>query len=224
VFPEATAAHVRERVALAPRDLVLAAYGDLRGKPLPGSRDTPLDSPDWHWIFRPFPVEVLRRAHGAMPWTTMHGHGIPWGRAGAEEPVAVRRGDIVLTEDGPAILRRDDGDGWLDNGDRAVRVRDGQLAIDELEGLAGNRVRILRPEDFRELRAQLTAAGYGELGFVPVFGTDVERALQDFQRDQGREPTGRPDEETRAALSEFLARLEAAEEEAPSGASETSGP
>ncbi len=219
VFENATSAHVREFVALAPNDLVLAAYGLLRGHPLDGPRHARLDSAEWEWVFETTVATGYRKTEGPIPWVGDRGQGIRWSRPGTPDGPSVRTGDILILETGPAFLRRDDGDGWLDNGDTALQIRNGKLEVMSLDGLEGRRVRFLRPRDFGSLRRKLTEAGYGTLGQSYFFGTDLERALQDFQNDHGIEATGHPDEETLGALDEFLTRMRQPESEtvAPSG-------
>ena len=208
VIAEASAAQAEQWIALSPDDLVRVAYAGWRAKPLPGPRDEPLDSPAWSWLLDEVTSGVMRRASGDTPWATLRGQGVAWNRTAARDVPTVRTGDIVLTGDGPAILRTDDGDGWLDNGDIAIRIRDGAITVAPLEGLGGSRASVVRPVEFRTLRRQLEAAGYGSLGNQPEFGTDLERAVREFQRDRGMEPDGIPDQATRQALADFLARLE----------------
>jgi hypothetical protein len=216
VVERATAAHVRERVSCEPVDLVLGSYAAMRGKPLPGPRRASLDGEEWSWVFRPVYEEIRRRVDGTHPFVAAKGRGVPWRPRGTDHEERVRRGDVLLLDGTPTIVSGDDGDGWLDNEDTVVLVRDGAVVQGTLLGVPGEKVTLLRPRDFFPLGRSMLRAGYGPLKPTIYFGSDLEQALSEFQRDRELPITGRPDEATLDALGSFLSRLDAVDAETES--------
>jgi hypothetical protein len=204
---DAGPSHVRARAAIRPVDLFLRAYEDLSGAPWPEEASTALDDDAWSWL-----LETVARGHRrASPRAAVvgtDGRGIAWSRP-ASSP-GVRRGDLVVSSEQLAILERDDGDGWLGNGDQALHGVSGRLASGTLADLPPGPLAVLRPRDFTALAARLGDAGYGPLPSGPVWSAAARRALGDFQRDRGLPSTGLPDDATASALEEFARRLDAA--------------
>jgi hypothetical protein len=220
VRPEATPEQVRLRIALRPADLVLAGYEEMAGAPLPavavaapgpppgaagGSPGPPsLDGPEWEWLFETLRTGTRRRTVPGAPLVGADARGVPWGPEGADA------GDVLLMSGGAlAVLEADDGDGWLGEADSVVAAVAGEVRRHVLHDVKGGDVTLLRARDFAHLRAALSRAGYGTLGLASTWGGDLHRAVREFQLDRGFPVTGVPDEGTRAALAEFLARLRA---------------
>ncbi|MCA9752666.1 MAG: peptidoglycan-binding protein, partial [Gemmatimonadetes bacterium] len=218
VCDNATPAHARAHVAATRCGLVYAAYEELADSPLNGDWSEPPTAASWSWLFETFEETVMRRQVPGAACVSGRGRGIAWAdrtRAGGRGLV---RGDVLVWKEGCMVLERDDGDGWLSNGDRVFQGFDGELAATTLEDLPVRRGTIVRFRNFQELRKGLTEAGYGELGFSWTFGPDVQVAVRSFQEDHELPATGIPDEATRDALEEFLRSLRAADRPAASGA------
>jgi hypothetical protein len=208
VFAGAVQAHVRERVALRPVDLVLTGYAEIGGQPIPGDPGEPLHGLSWSWLLESVGNPIRLRKEG--PAVGTDARPVSWG---SEEPASLRPGDVLLPTDGaPAILRLDQGDGLLDSADAIIHTIAGDVRIGALAELGPTEVRVLRPRDFSSLREQLSRAGYGTLGGVSYYGPDLGRSLKEFQADHGLPATGIPDDATRVALTAFLDRLRSHDE------------
>ncbi|NNE44418.1 MAG: peptidoglycan-binding protein [Gemmatimonadetes bacterium] len=215
VFPGAVAAHLRERVALRPVDLVLGAYAEMGGQPLPGPDSAPLDSPEWEWLFEPTLTDVTAREDRESHVMSAAARPVAWADSTADGAASerVRPGDVVIFDEAPtpllryAVLAGDDGDGWLGGADRVVHAASGTVTTGELHAHGTGRFRTLRPRSFATLRARLTEAGYRADPGVDHYGPDLGRALREFQRDQGLPADGIPDDVTREALARFLDAL-----------------
>jgi hypothetical protein len=196
------AAFARNKIALSPIDLVVGAWEDAGNVSLDPLRDAPLDGKEWSWLLDPVAIGVRRRASGAGALVGPLGRGVRWG--GGAQP-----GDVLLVGDHPAILRTDDGDGWLSERDVVLSTATGRVAEAPLANLPGD-VDVLRPRPFLSWRERLGAAGYGDLGRDAAYTADLAQACREFQRDRGLPQTGFPDEATGASLDELLAAMDAA--------------
>jgi hypothetical protein len=135
--------------------------------------------------------------------------GIPWAaRSDPDEP-GVHRGDVlVLDGGGYALLHADEGDGWLSEEDIVDHAAQGEVRRGPLHEVPGTTFSVLHPRTFIDLRRQLQSAGYGSLGLSLFYGPGLQRACREFQSEHGLPPTGIPDDTTRAAVAEFLDRLQ----------------
>jgi hypothetical protein len=200
VVPGLPESFARNKVALAPTDLVLAPYEDLGQVNLDPLRDFPLDAEEWSWLFETVADEVRRRS---IPFGALVGpdsRGIRFGRD-------VQIGDILLVDGRPTILQLDEGNGWLDEGDRVLTTISGRVRFGPLAETPGT-IKILRPRLFITLRERVKDAGYGHTGQVAWYTADLGQALREFQRDQGLPETGYPDAATDAALERLLTAME----------------
>lgn len=201
VLAAASAEQVRERVALRPVDVVLAGYEHLADAPLPPVEAASLAAPEWSWLFATLHDGIRRRTVPATPVVGPDARGIPWGLDG------VTSGDVLVMDGALAILETDDGDGWLGEADSVVATVSGEIRRHVLHDVGGRRVTVLRAHDFRGLRSNLILAGYGSLGATSLWGSDLFRAVREFQLDRGFPVTGTPDARTVEALADFLGRL-----------------
>lgn len=201
VIPDLPVSYPRNKVALSPVDLVLGAYEDLGQVELDAQREVPLDDDAWSWLFETV-VRDLRRRSVPAALVGPGARGVPWGPG-------VQIGDILLAGGVPAILYRDDGDGWLGEADLVLSTVSGQVARGPLSEVPGP-VHVLRPRLFIAWRERLRESGYGELGQIAWFSANLAQAFREFQRDQGLPETGYPDEATAAALDAFLNALDSA--------------
>jgi hypothetical protein len=202
VVPDLPAAFARNKIALSPADLVVSAWEELGRVTLEPLRGAPLDGEQWSWMLEPVGHDIRRRAAGVGALVGPQGRGVRWG-PGAQQ------GDVLLVDGRPAILRADDGDGWLSERDLVIGTNGGRVVEGVLSHLPGT-VHVLRPRLFITWRERLTAAGYGELGQSSSYTADLAQACREFQRDRSLPETGFPDAATEAVLDEVLAAMEAA--------------
>jgi hypothetical protein len=206
VTPEATPAHARARVAFTSCGLVLAAYEGLVGTTLPDVSAGAGDE-SWSWLFSEITDGIVRREPPGAACVGPRGRPVPWMDRRHVEGDGVRRGDVLRLDGECVVLESDDGDGWLGNGDEVLYSSSGTLARGTLGDVRGRRGSAIRARDFQQLRLELTRAGYGDLGTAWTFGPDLQRALREFQRDQGLPATGAPDDATVESLAAFLGAL-----------------
>jgi hypothetical protein len=207
VLPRATIAHARAKTAYRSCDLAFAAYEDLAGMALPGDWDAGLASEEWSWLFELVEPDVRRRETPGAFCVGSRGRGLHWARGVNRQPEGLRKGDVLILDGQCVLLEHDDGDGWLGNGDRVLHTVTGVLARGDLQAVPGRRATIVRPRAFRNLRRQLEEAGYGALGNSVYFEGDLQRALREFQRDQGLPVSGLPGPDTLDRLEKFTISL-----------------
>lgn len=204
----ATNEHAWERVALRPADLFLCAYEDLSGGPLPGAiRVAALDGPEWSWLLLDVVQDAHKRKLPTAPVVGALGRPVPWAKQFGDTS-GVTAGDVVIASGKVAILERDDGDGWLGNGDHVLHGMKGRLARGTLADLPEGAMSVRRSRGFQTLAKQLSDAGYGPLEeATAAFSPALRRAVRAFQRDHELPDTGLPDEATLRSLEDFLARV-----------------
>lgn len=205
-------AFVHAFVALRPVDPFLAAYADLAEAPWPDSVSTDLADPSWEWLLEEV-ARGRRRAAGDTPVVGADGHPVRW--RGVDGGDGVAAGDVVFAGGFAGFLQGDDGDGWLDNDDRALHGARKTLAFGLVRDLPEGWIAVFRPRDFRAVAAQLDQAGYGPLPIEMVWTARARRAMRAFQGDQGVPVTGLPDATSRERLDAMLARMRALDEGAP---------
>ncbi len=213
VDPRASDTHCWQRIAVRPVDLILAAYEDFAGVRLPTPRTEPIAGEAWSWLFTREHRGLLRlrSENSSAPVMAPGGRGVSWGRGLGAGPPLVQTGDVLLAGDDLALLDRDDGDGWLSEGDFVFHTLHGQVERGRLAELPGRTLDILRTRNFFELKLQLEQAGYGGADGPGLFGPRLRKACREFQRDRGLEETGVPDETMRRSLQEFLDRMRSTE-------------
>lgn len=209
VDPRASDTHCQQRIALRPVDVVLAAYEISADVHLPTARSEPLDGDAWSWLFTSEHRGLLRLRgeNSSAPLMAPDSRGVAWSPGMNAGPGLVQRGDVLLADDGIALLDSDDGDGWLSEGDFVLHALYGQLERGRLHQLPGRTLEILRTRSFAEVKEKLEEAGYYGPDRTAVFGPRLRRACREFQRDRDLEETGVPDETLLQNLQEFLARL-----------------
>jgi len=210
VTPDATLAHERARVAFTSCGIVLGAYEAFAGMTLPGDAGGDSGESVWSWLFFDAQNDIVRREPPGAACVGPRGRPVPWADRTRATGDGVRRGDVLRLGDECVVLESDDGDGWLGNGDRVLLSSSGTLARGTLGEVPARRGGAFRPRDFQRLRLELNQAGYGDLGVSWVFGPDLQRAVREFQRDQGLPETGVPDAATEESLVGFLGALGAA--------------
>jgi len=208
VTPGATPAHERARMAFTSCGLVLGAYELLSGTTLPDGTSTDPEEDVWSWLFFEVQDDIVRREPPGAACVGPRGRPVPWASRGRGE--GIRRGDVLRLDGECVILESDDGDGWLGNGDKVLHTASGMPARGTLGEARGRSAYVVRARDFQQLRRELTQAGYGELGVSWIFEPNVQRAVREFQRDQGLPATGVPDAATEESLAGFLGALGAA--------------
>lgn len=209
IFPQVPASYVQQRVALAPRDLVLAAVEQLAGTPLPKIDAAP-ESSTWSWLFRPVQSNVRRRSVAGAPLVDAAAKPIKFSRAAADSSGDAKIHDILVADGSYAILDEDDGDGWLSEGDRVVHTVHGSIEVGQVADLPGKSVNLLRLRTFLQVRDLLKRAGYIRNPTPSVYPTaDIFRGCREFQTDRGLPATGVPDEATLQALNTFVQRISA---------------
>jgi Putative peptidoglycan binding domain len=207
IRPDATLASARNRVSLRPIDVIVGAYEDFADVRLDGSREQPLDSPEWSWLFDVIVAKGFRRSDANAQVVGARGRGVPWSRPGPLDSTTVRREDVLLLDDDVAVLLSDDGDGWLGNQDLVLHTGSGQVAEGRLGDVPGKTIRVVRMHYFHTLRIDLKEAGYGDLGQNFVYGQDLRRAIREFEKDHGLPVDGIPDPRFHEELAAFLARI-----------------
>lgn len=205
-------AFVHAFVAIRPADPVLGAYADLADSPWPDSVSVDLADGSWAWLFEEV-ARGRRRADGNAPVVGMDGHGVRW--RGVDDTTGVAAGDVVFAGGHAGFLQGDDGNGWLDNGDRALHGARKTLAFGTIRDLPEGVLVILRPRDFREVATRLDQAGYGPLPIEMVWTARARRAMRAFQADQGIPVTGIPDPGSLERLQGMLERMRAVDAPAP---------
>jgi hypothetical protein len=206
VRDDATVTHAREKVALRPIDLVLAAYEDDANLRLRETPDRPLDSEEWSWLFETVVENGKRRDTDHSVAILPTGKPIPWIKRGSGED-AIRKDDVLLLGDQVAILQNDNGDGWLGNDDDVLHVVLGEVALTRLSSVSGNSFSVVRARDFAQLRTVLREAGYGQLMGRATFGNDLMRAIEEFERDHDLPVDGKPDPEMEQLAQELVVRM-----------------
>jgi hypothetical protein len=209
VDARASDTHCWQKIALRPADLILAAYEDFASVRLPTSRTEPIDGEAWSWLFSREDRGLLRlrSENSVAPLMAPGGRGIAWSRGLTAGQALVQKGDVLLAGGEIALLDRDDGDGWLSEGDFVFHTMHGQVELGRLAELPGRTLDILRIRNFVELKSQLEQAGYGGSDRTVLFGPRLRKGIREFQRDRGLEETGVPDETMRSSLQEFLDRM-----------------
>jgi Putative peptidoglycan binding domain len=214
-YAGATLAHERNRVALRPTDLAILAYEDYGQIQLDG-RDEPLDSESWSWLFDVIVPHGVHRTSGEGVAIGDRGRPIPWSTTARTTPTTLRGDDVVLFDDSVAILLSDDGDGWLGNADWVLDAASGEVKQEHFGDVPGEKFRVVRPRSFSQLRVDLRAAGYGELGRAAPYTPELKRAIQEFEGDHGLPVDGIPDPAMLSTLADFLQHLGHPSPSAPS--------
>jgi hypothetical protein len=206
VVPGLPVSYARAKVALAPIDVVLAAYEDMAEVSLEGPRDAPLGGAEWSWLFETVARGLMRRSLPNAPLVTPQSGALAYGVDG------VLKGDVLVVGEHYAILQGDNVDGWLSEDDRVLHATSGTIRSGTLSDVSGS-LNVLRPRNFQPWRRRLAQAGYGELGLVAFYTANLAQACREFQRDHGMEVTGLPDDATSQALDDVLAAMDAVDDD-----------